>query len=382
MSTADLNHGLSVQHADALWDAVAIPGPERPTFPRQHERVCRAVAEIVKEAEYATPPEVQAAILREAADRIDGTKDGLPVAVRNGVTWATAELRRSAAALAQMPNDPEPVVAYRAPGLDVLYCVQCRPSDARFVAVGSTDLPDGGICENCDTDVLIRVKPSPCPRCGEDVSTYTLDDLVYRTGDDRPYCSGECVVAMHRASEAKAELADADLIEAAREIGLVEPEKAPEIIAAARELMAQSGVDTPGCDCGHEGMGPAWHLKACMWLKTLNVPHPDTATAKKPEAEVRCGGCGHREGEGCGCPPSVSGIRGLLEHVGIDTTGKDIRVGNRVVDAWPHSCEYHAMRCNLARIRQEHPQHDWEPQPGMTPLHCQGWNAWEASGSE
>lgn len=27
-------------------------------------------------------------------------------------------------------------------------------------------------------------------------------------------------------------------------------------------------------------------------------------------------------------------IRSLLEHVGIDTSGKDIRVGNRVVDKW------------------------------------------------
>jgi hypothetical protein len=68
------------------------------------------------------------------------------------------------------------------------------------------------------------------------------------------------------------------------------------------------------------------------------------------------------------------GLRGLLERVGIDTTGKDIRVSNRVVDAWPHSCTYRAIRCNLARTRQEHVPHDWEPQPGMTPLHCSGWN--------
>ncbi|MFJ2848301.1 hypothetical protein [Streptomyces rubiginosohelvolus] len=33
-----------------------------------------------------------------------------------------------------------------------------------------------------------------CPRCDEDLTTYTDDDRVYRKGDTRPYCSGECVV--------------------------------------------------------------------------------------------------------------------------------------------------------------------------------------------
>lgn len=31
-------------------------------------------------------------------------------------------------------------------------------------------------------------------------------------------------------------------------------------------LHAESGVDTPGCDCGHEGMGAKWHAKDCVWL--------------------------------------------------------------------------------------------------------------------
>lgn len=29
--------------------------------------------------------------------------------------------------------------------------------------------------------------------------------------------------------------------------------------------LAQSGVDTPGCDCGHHGMGPRWHAMECAW---------------------------------------------------------------------------------------------------------------------
>jgi hypothetical protein len=26
-----------------------------------------------------------------------------------------------------------------------------------------------------------------------------------------------------------------------------------------------AGVDTEGCDCGHEGMGEQWHLRGCAW---------------------------------------------------------------------------------------------------------------------
>ncbi|MFL1904791.1 hypothetical protein ACJWDR_37660 [Streptomyces tauricus] len=41
---------LSVQQSDALWDAIAIPGPETPTFVKQHERVCEVVAEMLHHA--------------------------------------------------------------------------------------------------------------------------------------------------------------------------------------------------------------------------------------------------------------------------------------------------------------------------------------------
>lgn len=37
-----------------------------------------------------------------------------------------------------------------------------------------------------------------CPHCGEDLTGYDEDDLVFRKGDHRPYCSGECVITMHR----------------------------------------------------------------------------------------------------------------------------------------------------------------------------------------
>ena len=104
--------GLSVPHRDALWDAVAPPGPARPTFPEQHERVCRAVAEILDEVAPPVPAADRAVVLREAADRFDEIADELaatqergrgvfflerPV-IRDAEVWSAAakELRRLA----------------------------------------------------------------------------------------------------------------------------------------------------------------------------------------------------------------------------------------------------------------------------------------------
>ncbi|MFE6412607.1 hypothetical protein ACFVOR_37370 [Streptomyces sp. NPDC057837] len=63
--TTDHTHSLSVQHADALWDAVAIPGPRTPTFTEQHERVCAAVTEIIDEVTAVGEPEPEHAALRD-----------------------------------------------------------------------------------------------------------------------------------------------------------------------------------------------------------------------------------------------------------------------------------------------------------------------------
>nr|WSZ21175.1 hypothetical protein OH837_48890 [Streptomyces canus] len=58
--------GLTVQQADALWDAVAIPGPHTPTYPEQHDRVCRAVAGILAEL-----PAGRSAVLRDFLWRLE-----------------------------------------------------------------------------------------------------------------------------------------------------------------------------------------------------------------------------------------------------------------------------------------------------------------------
>src|SRR5690606_27122000 len=50
-----------------------------------------------RDAEIARLRADRAAVLREAADRIDATRADFPIAVQNGITWATAEMRRHAA---------------------------------------------------------------------------------------------------------------------------------------------------------------------------------------------------------------------------------------------------------------------------------------------
>ncbi|MFI1371313.1 hypothetical protein ACH4UY_04785 [Streptomyces longwoodensis] len=63
------------------------------------------------------------------------------------------------------------------------------------------DVPDTrpGTTDHTLTDRL------RCPQCSEDITDYSEDDHVFRTQDDRPYCSGECVIAAHRATEARPE---------------------------------------------------------------------------------------------------------------------------------------------------------------------------------
>ncbi len=41
--------------------------------------------------------------------------------------------------------------------------------------------------------------------------------------------------------------------------------------------MAQSGVPTPGCGCGHDGMGRGWHASDCDWVKGTVATIPGDA---------------------------------------------------------------------------------------------------------
>ncbi|MER6821632.1 hypothetical protein ABT316_19240 [Streptomyces cellulosae] len=99
-------HGLSVPHADALWDAVAIPGPHTPTYPEQHERVCRAVRDILDEL---TPARDETAARTALRDRIADTlakTDGWVFApgFKEGSPTYQGFLRQADAVLAVLPS--------------------------------------------------------------------------------------------------------------------------------------------------------------------------------------------------------------------------------------------------------------------------------------
>ncbi|MFD9248480.1 hypothetical protein [Streptomyces bottropensis] len=38
---------------------------------------------------------------------------------------------------------------------------------------------------------------------------------------------------------------------------------------AVEARLAQTGIDTPGCDCGHTGMGVTWHRDHCTWRRSV-----------------------------------------------------------------------------------------------------------------
>jgi hypothetical protein len=86
-----------------------------------------------------------------------------------------------------------------------------------------------------------------CPRCGDSLADYLDDDLVYRVGDQRPYCSGECVVRAHRGA-LKEQPADTCRpvqaggetirIHGSRSLTGLEMGYAAQIVAAARRKLA------------------------------------------------------------------------------------------------------------------------------------------------
>lgn len=57
----------------------------------------------------------------------------------------------------------------------------------------------------------------------------------------------------------------------------------PDEVAAR---LAQHDVATPGCDCGHEGMGESWHRRDCVWRAAapLRTPATTEATALPTQA--------------------------------------------------------------------------------------------------
>jgi hypothetical protein len=153
-------HGLSVQYADALWDAIATPGPSRETYVEQHKQVCRAVARILEELTPDEEPTTdraaeierlrtenarmrhelevmyggafdspnrkhatgRAAVLREAADAVANHPGpipwlpGLPKGEGDGFWWDTRDRDAAADLLRRMADEAQPAAEARQDG--------------------------------------------------------------------------------------------------------------------------------------------------------------------------------------------------------------------------------------------------------------------------
>jgi hypothetical protein len=201
-------HRLALSEALGLgtgapWDAI-------------RERADAVLSELPAPVDWAAVLREEAALIRaHCPDHLDaGSAEGAWMDCHCAV--ADDMERRLAAASA--------VVVRRAtgetPGPD-------RCSGCRHIPCGDCFEAAAQLVEGCDTDpntrfaaealreeaAKLRGTPSEspavgsqqpegakCPRCGEDLTDYAEDDHVWRTGDDRPYCSGECVIAAHRAN--------------------------------------------------------------------------------------------------------------------------------------------------------------------------------------
>ena len=146
MAVADAEHAVVEPPADraALRDRIAEAveqlhqtGAVYALGAGEAGRIADAVLAVLSEAAD------RAAVLREEADRIDATRADFPIAVQNGITWATAELRRHATE-----------------------CPQC----------GTTGACNGGPCplrRMADETATTGTQPETCAHCGQPISRIT-----------------------------------------------------------------------------------------------------------------------------------------------------------------------------------------------------------------
>jgi acyl-CoA reductase-like NAD-dependent aldehyde dehydrogenase len=144
-----------VQHADALWDAIATPGPHRPTYVEQHKQVCRAVARILEELTPDEEPTTdRAAVLREAAELLDRRATGIDAFASSDhgeEARAVRELVDAAAELRRMADGAQPEATAEHHTVDgIRYLCHsgdhyCPPADEAQPAQPAGETAGGGV---------------------------------------------------------------------------------------------------------------------------------------------------------------------------------------------------------------------------------------------
>lgn len=131
------------------------------------------------------------------------------------------------------------------------------------------DLTSDQYDQLCDQlDALRQVARGYCPDCGRGGAAPTVAD--WERERDRAQRASAVVerVSALAAGAARATAAGTSDYDIGRhELALAVLAVLEEITPAEEARLAQSGIRTPGCDCGHEGMGVSWHGDDCPWLR-------------------------------------------------------------------------------------------------------------------
>ncbi|ONI48658.1 MULTISPECIES: hypothetical protein [unclassified Streptomyces] len=255
--------------------------------------------------------------------------------------WSAAKTMRQSHPAAECPADTSPTPADRPAD-------QLRAAVAAAIRAESSRVDDLAL-----TDVVLSVLPAPalavarqllgtsegegaerCPRCDEDLTDYADDDRVYRKGDTRPYCSGECVVFAHQrklpvpswatdaAPPAPADLPDrlqAVLTERFTELGnpysrMRIQEKGPDgwpaefpvgpnrVAEVLRELLAEEQPPAPADRAAFEALAAEWEKRGeygdssitdrARELRAVLAGEAAAGVQQTTESETRCVHCG------------------------------------------------------------------------------------------
>lgn len=96
------------------------------------------------------------------------------------------------------------------------------------------------------------------------------------------HCGARCICGCHTApgpAATEATHAPGWLLAGSRDLSIPDPEDltgayTPDppigcLTTAGEAHLAQDGIHTPGCDCGHDGMGVSWHGDDCLWRRSV-----------------------------------------------------------------------------------------------------------------
>jgi len=189
-----------------------LTNPRRQQNPGALARIRRLHDQLAEETDLHSPDDeiTRGAAARKIAEALDGWTD--PAELRRMAAESApadtghdgGEDEATAAELAHALDNSTPypieldrqLCDFMAARLLEMLAIHKRPEHAVWQPEGE---PEPGEQPQPEDPATLAADRLRCPHCSEDITDYAEDDHVFRTGDDRPYCSGECVIAAHRA---------------------------------------------------------------------------------------------------------------------------------------------------------------------------------------